>query len=98
MPDSKPPQRRHNIQVVIAVLSVVGLLAGFARLPSPSPAERARLASHFQFSWKKLPPAPHPRGGVVFPANKTAVHMQFYLYQVGASAALGDLDGDGLPN
>ena len=24
--------------------------------------------------------------------------MQFYYYQVGESAALGDLDGDGLPN
>jgi hypothetical protein len=24
--------------------------------------------------------------------------MQFYFYQIGASAALGDLDGDGLPN
>ena len=30
--------------------------------------------------------------------NKTATHMQYYYYQVGESAALGDLDGDGLPN
>ena len=35
---------------------------------------------------------------MVFPVNKTAKHMAFYLNQVGASAALGDLDGDGLPN
>ena len=34
----------------------------------------------------------------MFPVNKTAAHMQFYFYQIGASAALGDVDGDGLPN
>ncbi|HTQ78800.1 MAG TPA: VCBS repeat-containing protein, partial [Thermoanaerobaculia bacterium] len=45
-----------------------------------------------------LPPAPMPAGGVAFPVNPRARHMQFYLYQIGASAALGDLDGDGLPN
>ena len=39
-----------------------------------------------------------PPGGVVFPVNKTAKHMGYYLNLVGASAALGDLDGDGLPN
>lgn len=98
MPSSRLPQRRYNVQVVIAVVAVVGLLAGFARLPSASQNTRARLASRFQFSWNDLPAAPIPPGGVVFPANKHAAHMQFYLYQIGASAALGDLDGDGLPN
>jgi hypothetical protein len=39
-----------------------------------------------------------PAGGVVFPVNKTASHMRFYFYQIGESATLGDLDGDGLPN
>jgi len=45
-----------------------------------------------------LPPVPVPAGGVVFPVNQTVRHMPFYFYQVGESAALGDLDGDGLAN
>jgi enediyne biosynthesis protein E4 len=96
--DRKVPKRKQNIYVVLAVIGVVGVLAGFSRLPSPPPGEVARLASHFKFDWQYLPPAPIPEGGVVFPVNKTAKHMGFYLNLVGASAAFGDLDGDGLPN
>ncbi len=98
MADRKIPKRKQNIYVVLAVLSVIGVLAGFSKLPSPPPGEVARLASHFKFDWQYLPPAPIPQGGVVFPVNKSAKHMQLYLNLVGASAALGDLDGDGLPN
>lgn len=96
--DKKVGSRKHNFQVLLAVFGVVGALSVFAKLPSPPPAETARLASRFQFAWQTLPAAPIPAGGVVFPVNKTATHMQFYFYQVGASAALGDLDGEGLPN
>jgi hypothetical protein len=91
-------KRKQNIYVVLAVVSVTGLLAAFSRLPSPPPGEVERLASHFKLSWQYLPPAPIPEGGVVFPVNKSAKHMGFYLSQIGASAAFGDLDGDGLPN
>jgi len=94
----KPAVRHPSLPVLLAVLGVVGTLAVFARLPDPPPGEAARLAARFRFSWQTLPPAPIPAGGVVFPVNKTAAHMQFYFYQIGASAALGDLDGDGLPN
>jgi hypothetical protein len=93
-----PATRNRSLPVVLAVFGVVGALAAFARLPDPPPGEAARLAKRFRFTWQRLPPAPIPRGGVVHGVNKTATHLQFYLYQVGASAALGDLDGDGLPN
>ncbi len=83
---------------MLSVVAVVGVLAGVARLPDPPDGEAARLAAGFRFAWQPLPPAPMPAGGVVYPVNKTATHMQFYFYQIGASAALGDLDGDGLPN
>jgi len=96
--DRNIPKRKQNIYVVIAVVGVVGMLAGFSRLPSPPPGEVARLASHFKLDWQYLPPAPMPAGGVVFPVMKKAKHIQFYLNLIGASAALGDLDGDGLPN
>jgi hypothetical protein len=45
-----------------------------------------------------LPPVPPPAGGASFGINQTAKHMKFYFMQVGESAALGDLDGDGLGN
>lgn len=98
MADRKVPQRKQNFQVLLAVFGVVGVLAAFARIPDPPPGEVQRLAGRFQFATQRLPPAPIPAGGVVFPVNPTAAHMQRYLYEIGASAALGDLDGDGLPN
>jgi len=96
--DRKIPKRKQNIYVVLAVLGVIGVLAGFSRLPSPPPGEVPRLASHFKLDWQNLPPAPMPPGGVVFPIIEKAKHYGYYLTMVGASAALGDLDGDGLPN
>ena len=98
MPEAPIRQRKQNVQVVLAVFGVVGVLAVLARPPHISAEEVTRLAGRFHFASQRLPPAPIPAGGVVFPANKTASHLQFYLYQIGASAALGDLDGDGLPN
>jgi enediyne biosynthesis protein E4 len=96
--DRKIPKRKQNIYVVLAVLGVIGVLAGFSRLPSPPAGEVPRLASHFKFDWQNLPPAPMPPGGVVFPIIAKAKHYEYYLTMIGASAALGDLDGDGLPN
>jgi hypothetical protein len=97
MQDKKIPQRKHNFQVVLVVVAICGVLAYLAQLPGVPPGEAARLSVHFKFAWQPLPPTPIPEG-VVYPVNKTARHMQFYFYQVGESAALGDLDGDGLPN
>ena len=83
--------------VVVTVLVVVAALGALARMPSAPSGEVARLASQFKFDVQTLPRIPVPKD-VVYPVNQTAKHMQFYYYQVGASAALGDLDGDGLPN
>jgi enediyne biosynthesis protein E4 len=94
----QPASRYRALPVVLAVCGVVGTLGAFARLPRPAPGEVARLAERFRFAWQRLPPTPMPPGGAVFGINQTATHMQFYFYQIGASAALGDLDGDGLPN
>lgn len=90
--------RYPGLPVVLTVCATVGSLGALARFPDPPPGEVARLAARFRFVRHPLAPAPIPAGGVVFPVNKTCAHMRFYFYQVGASAALGDLDGDGLPN
>ncbi len=95
---SRVQPRHRGLPVILTVVGVVGALAALARIPDPPRAEVERLAAHFRFDWQVLPPVPMPAGGVVFPVNKTAAHMPFYFYQIGASAALGDLDGDGLPN
>ena len=83
--------------VIITVLAVVAVLSALARIPDPPAGVTARLASRFRFSVEKLPLVPIP-AHVVYPVNPMAKQMQFYYYQVGESAALGDLDGDGLPN
>ena len=84
------PQRRLNLQVLLAVLAVAGTLAVLARLPDPPRGEADRLAAHFRFTQQHLPAVPVP-AGVVYPVNKTAKHMQFYFYQVGESAALSEM-------
>jgi hypothetical protein len=83
--------------VIAVVLVVVAALAGLARMPGTSDDVTQKLASRFHFAVQQLPLIPVD-ADVVYPVNKIAKHMQFYYYQVGESAALGDLDGDGLPN
>lgn len=84
---------------MIAVVGlVVGILGWQSRLPGATRGEVTELASQFRMKTIALPPVPMPAGGAVYPINKTAQHMAFYFMQVGESAALGDLDGDGLPN
>ncbi|HKV41087.1 MAG TPA: CRTAC1 family protein [Blastocatellia bacterium] len=97
-PQKKLPDRKQNFPVLFAVFGVAGLLGALARVPSAPSGEVAHLASRFRFATQTLPRAPMPPGGVVFPVNRTCAHMQLYFYEVGGSAALGDLDGDGLPN
>ncbi|MGD0134892.1 MAG: VCBS repeat-containing protein [Bryobacteraceae bacterium] len=92
---TRAPYRR--TPVIVAVLAVVAALSALARIPHAPAGEAARLASRFRFSMEKLPLVPIP-ADVVYPVNQMAKQMQYYYYQVGESAALGDLDGDGLPN
>jgi hypothetical protein len=83
--------------VTAVVLVVAAALAALARMPGTPAGEVEKLASRFHFQVQQLPLIPAD-ADVVYPVNQTAKHMQFYYYQVGESAALGDLDGDGLPN
>lgn len=98
MPSIELPRAKYRrFPVLITVVLVVSALAALARMPGPAAGAAARLAACFHFSVQELPSIPVPPD-VVYPVNKTAKHMQYYFYQVGESAALGDLDGDGLPN
>jgi hypothetical protein len=98
MPSIQTPTAKYRrIPVLLTVVAAVSALAALARMSTPSVSEMASLAAHFRFTVDQLPAVPVP-SDVVYPVNKTAAHMQYYYYQVGESAALGDLDGDGLPN
>jgi hypothetical protein len=79
-------------------LVVVGALYLLSQVPTLSSSEAEAIAARFRF--EKLP-FPEPGG---FPSrtvrqlHPSLEHLSAWLSAVGASAALGDIDGDGLPN
>ena len=82
----------------IAALLCVSSLFLFARLPTISIEERQSLAAGFHFSPRLLPGVVGPEIRHVRPVNRSLRHIASWISSVGASAALTDLDGDGLPN
>jgi len=85
----------------IARLVAVGLLIGFyllAQLPSLSTAERNNLATRFRFKRSSLyavPGSSYRSHRIVNPSLK---RIESWISATGASVAINDLDGDGLPN
>src|SRR5262245_58023070 len=87
--------RRWLPRALAVALTVV--LFGFARLPQLSERERQALASHFHFQRQTLGAATTSTRSLrrVHPSVE---HIAGWISSVGASVALGDVDGDGLPN
>lgn len=88
---------RRNLRRAVAC----GLIFAFymaARLPVISTAERAQLASRFHFVETRLPVVPGPEIRFTRPVNPSLEHIAGWISSVGASVALSDIDGDGLPN
>lgn len=79
-----------------AVLSVV-LLYGMAWPSKPKEAEQAAMAERFRFQPVQIP---HPPGFRERdrPLHPSMQRISAWVSAMGAAAALGDLDGDGLPN
>src|SRR5947209_17336449 len=80
------------------VIALIVLLYSLARSPDLSSAQRAQLAAHFHFTHLTLPTLPGPP-----PQSMRAVHpslqrLSAWISAFGASVALSDLNGDGLPN
>ena len=97
--------RRHLARLV--AIALVGIAYGLARQPVLSNAERAVLAARFFFSSQPLPETPTSGGQPEWPGHPSQqirnVHPSLkriaaWISSVGAAAALGDLDQDGLPN
>lgn len=89
-------QVRHYAGRLLA-LGLIVACYGFTKLPTLPEQERAALAARFAFTELPLPEPPGPLGSVreVHPSLE---HISAWISSVGASVALGDLDGDGLSN
>lgn len=87
--------RRHLARVV--VVAILLLLYGFTRLPSLPAGERADLAAQFRFA-RSLMPAPDGPQRNVRQVHPSLYRIASWVSAIGASVALGDLDGDARPN
>lgn len=81
----------------VAVMLIVALY-GLARLPKLSYAERARLAADFKFVQSPLPELASRSSRSARVVHPSLEHISAWISSVGASVALNDIDGDGLPN
>jgi hypothetical protein len=92
------PSRFRRAVTLLLTLGLVGALYHLSRLPELSPTEAEALAARFRFERLPFPePAGFPRK-TVRKVHPSLAHLSAYLSALGASAALGDIDGDGLPN
>jgi enediyne biosynthesis protein E4 len=82
----------------IAAVAAIAVLYWLARLPEVSADARAALSARFHFTptvLSELPGSPHH---VIRPVHPALTRIQAWVSSLGASAALHDLDGDGLPD
>ena len=92
---------RTSARLLVSALAIAGTFALVGvEHPQPSSAERTQLAQHFAFIGQELPPAPGRALHSIddLPIHPDAAHIKAWVAGAGAGVALGDLDGDGLPN
>ena len=79
-----------------ALLMILGAYAA-ARPPALSSNARLDMAARFRFLPMVLPESSRP-GATIRPVHPSLQRISSWVSTVGASVALADLDGDGLPN
>lgn len=88
--------------VRLAALVLLATIYGFGRLPTLAEDERKELAGRFAFARMALPAPPGESPAAlqraVRPVHRDLAGIQSWISSVGAGVALGDVDGDGLPN
>lgn len=92
-----PSRFRRAVAFLVTLALVVGLYH-LSQLPALPGTEAEAIAERFRFEKRPFPePAgvPHKNVRQVHPS---LAHLSAYISALGAAAALGDLDGDGLPN
>ena len=101
MTSDQRPARQSAVRRYAArgVAIVILLFAyGLARIPTPGDAERAALAGRFHFTPIQIPDFPGTPPRTVRQLHPALSHVSAWFSSMGASVALNDLDGDGLPN
>src|ERR1044072_227385 len=88
--------RRYAARFVAIILILA--LYWLARLPELSYAERVRLAAGFSFVQSPLPELAGQSSRSVRAVHPSLERISAWVSSVGASVALNDIDGDGLPN
>lgn len=88
--------RRHAVRLVAVTLVLA--LYPLAHLPGASSAERAALSARFSFTGMPLPEVPGVPHRSVRTVSPSLERISAWISSVGASVALNDMDGDGLPN
>ncbi|HET9284489.1 MAG TPA: CRTAC1 family protein [Candidatus Angelobacter sp.] len=88
---------KHRLKELSAVLILTGLYFA-TQLPDVSARERLALASHFQFQRSLLPQVLGYPQKTIRSVNPHLAKISAWISSVGASVAMNDLDGDGLPN
>lgn len=82
----------------LAALAVSAGLYLLTREPQLTLGQRDQLAGQFGFAQSALPDLPGYQARAVRPVNPSLERISAWISSVGASVALNDLDGDGLPN
>jgi enediyne biosynthesis protein E4 len=88
---------KRRLKGLSAVLILTSLFFA-TQLPDISARERLALTSHFQFQRSALPQVPGYPQKTIRSVNPRLERISAWVSSVGASIALNDLDGDGLPN
>src|SRR5437899_10051791 len=88
---------KYRLRPVSAILILIGLYFA-TQLPDVSARERSNLTSHFQFQRSALPQVPGYTQKTIRAVNPQLARLSAWVSSVGASVAMNDLDGDGLPN
>ncbi len=96
---NRPPGSvRRRATLLVSAAIVIGLYL-MTRERTLSKAESEEVVNNFRFSRTPLPEvANHPPYKYVRKVHPSMRHIRAYLSTLGASVALGDLDGDGLQN
>jgi enediyne biosynthesis protein E4 len=98
-PQPAQPNLLRRTATPLVALILIALCYGMARFPSLPAAERSKLAARFKFERLPLPEvANHPPYKYVHEVHPSLQRIAAWISSLGASAALADLDGDGLPN
>ncbi len=87
---------RHG--ALLAAAAIVLALYGMALPSRPTAEEAAAMARRFQFTPLVIPRPEGFRDRPVRPVHPSMQRISAWVSAMGAAAALGDVDGDGLPN